>query len=102
MKFGEIPVDEAVGAVLAHSLKAGERSLRKGRILSAEDVAALKTAGRRSIVAARIEPSDVDENTAAAALAAPLAGHHVSAAQPFTGRVNLLAQRPELGSPPRP
>jgi molybdenum cofactor cytidylyltransferase len=92
MKFGEIPVDEAAGAVLAHSLKAGERSLRKGRVLSAEDVAALKSAGRRSIVAARLEPGDIDENAAASELARPLAGRHVSLAPPFTGRVNLFAQ----------
>ncbi len=92
MKFGEIPVDEAVGAVLAHSLKAGERSLRKGRMLSAEDVAALRSAGRRTVVAARLEPGDVDENTAAAEIARPLAGRHVSVAPPFTGRVNLFAE----------
>lgn len=92
MKFGEFPVDEAVGAVLAHSLKAGERSLRKGRILSAADIAALKAAGRLSVVAARLEPDDVDENTAAAELARPLAGGHVSVAPAFTGRVNLFAE----------
>ncbi|HXZ03103.1 MAG TPA: molybdopterin-binding/glycosyltransferase family 2 protein [Stellaceae bacterium] len=92
MKFGEVPVDEAVGAVLAHSLKAGDRSLRKGRVLSAEDVAALKSAGRRTVVAARLEPDDIDENAAAAELARPLAGRHVSLAPPFTGRVNLFAQ----------
>ncbi len=96
MKFGEVPVDEAVGAVLAHSLKAGERSLRKGRVLSAEDVAALKAAGRRSIIAAQLEPGDIDENAAAAELARPLAGHGVSVAAPFTGRVNLFAQAPGL------
>lgn len=92
MKFGELPVDEAVGAVLAHSLKAGERSLRKGRVLSAEDIAALKAAGRLTVVAARLEPGDIDENTAAAELAGPLAGGNVGVAAPFTGRVNLFAQ----------
>ena len=92
MKFGETPVDEAVGAVLAHSLKAGERSLRKGRVLSAEDVAALKSAGRRSVIAARLEPGDVEENIAATQVARPLAGAHVSIAPAFTGRVNLFAE----------
>jgi molybdenum cofactor cytidylyltransferase len=92
MKFGEVPVAEAVGATLAHSLKVGDRSLRKGRVLSAEDVAALAAAGRRSVVAARLEPGDIDENSAAAAVALPLAGAHVSIARPFTGRVNLFAE----------
>jgi molybdenum cofactor cytidylyltransferase len=94
MKFGEIPVAEAVGAVLAHSLKAGDRTLRKGRVLSAEDVAALRAAGRSTVIAARLEPGDVDENTAAGAIARPLAGAHVSVAAPFTGRVNLFAEVP--------
>jgi molybdenum cofactor cytidylyltransferase len=92
MKFGEIPVDEAVGAVLAHSLKAGERRLRKGRVLSVEDVAALRAAGRRIVVAAQLEPGDVDENSAAADIARPLVGRHVSVAPPFTGRVNLFSE----------
>jgi molybdenum cofactor cytidylyltransferase len=94
MKFGEIPVAEAVGAVLAHSLKAGDRSLRKGRVLSAEDVAALRAAGRSTVIAAQLEPGDVDENTAAGEIARPLAGPHVSVAQAFTGRVNLFAEVP--------
>jgi molybdenum cofactor cytidylyltransferase len=92
MKFGEVPVAEAVGATLAHSLKVGDRVLRKGRVLTADDVAALAAAGRPSVIAARLEPGDVDENSAAAAVAFPLAGPHVSIARPFTGRVNLFAE----------
>jgi molybdenum cofactor cytidylyltransferase len=92
MKFGELAVDEAVGAVLAHSLRAGDRSLRKGRVLSPEDVAALRIAGRKTVIAARLEPGDIDENTAAAAIAGPLAGNHLSVAAPFTGRVNLFSE----------
>jgi molybdenum cofactor cytidylyltransferase len=92
MKFGEVPVAEAVGATLAHSLKVGDRVLRKGRVLTADDVAALAAAGRASVIAARLEPGDVDENSAAAAVALPVAGQHVSIARPFTGRVNLFAE----------
>jgi molybdenum cofactor cytidylyltransferase len=92
MKFGELPVAEAAGAVLAHSLRLGERNLRKGRVLTAEDVAALKAAGRHTVVAARLEAGDVDENSAAAEVAAPLAGPHVRAAAPFTGRVNFFSE----------
>jgi molybdenum cofactor cytidylyltransferase len=92
MKFGEVPVAEAVGAVLAHSLKVGDRSLRKGRVLSAEDVAALAASGRRSVIAARLEPGDVGEDAAAAAVARPLAGANVKPGPPFTGRVNFFAE----------
>lgn len=96
MKFGEIPVDEAVGAVLAHSLKLADRSLRKGRVLGAEDVAALRAAGRRTVIAAQLEPGDVTENEAAAEIAKPLAGAGISVAAPFTGRVNFFAELPGL------
>ena len=92
MKFGEVPVDAAVGAVLAHSVRLGGRSFKKGRVLSAEDVAALESAGCSSVVAARLEAGDVDENSAAAALAPPLAGRHIRVAAPFTGRVNFFSQ----------
>jgi molybdenum cofactor cytidylyltransferase len=92
VKFGEIPVDEAAGAVLAHSLRFGSLSLRKGRVLTAENVAALKTAGCASVVAARLEPGDVEENAAAAELAPALAGRFVKVGPAFTGRVNFLAE----------
>ena len=92
MKFGETPVDQAVGAVLAHSLKLPGRALRKGRVLSAEDVAALAAAGHRAVIAARLEPGDVGEDAAAAEIARPLAGALVSIAKPFTGRVNFFSE----------
>ena len=46
MKFGEVPIDEAAGAVLAHSVRAAEGKFSKGRLLSVEDVEALKALGK--------------------------------------------------------
>lgn len=91
MKFGETPLAEAVGATLAHSLKAADRTFKKGRVLTAADVAALEAAGHRSVIAARLERGEVDENTAADAVAKSVAGAHVSVARAFTGRANLHA-----------
>ena len=45
MRFGPTPLDEAEGAILAHSLNAGSLRFKKGRVLSATDVAALREAG---------------------------------------------------------
>lgn len=87
MKFGLIPVAEAVGAVLAH----GAGALRKGRLLTPEDVAALAAAGIHEVMAARLAPGDVDENRAAARIAARLAGEGVAASPAATGRANLVA-----------
>src|SRR5260221_11869889 len=52
MKFGEIPVADAAGAILAHSVKLAGRAMRKGRVLSAEDVAALAEAGLTTVIVA--------------------------------------------------
>ena len=45
MRFGPVPVEAAEGAILAHSESLGQSRLRKGRVLAAEDVAALAAAG---------------------------------------------------------
>ena len=96
MIFAELPVASAEGALLAHSVKLPKASFKKGRRLSAEDVAALVAAGRRTVMAARLEPDDVGEDEAAARIAAAAAGPDLVVSAPFTGRCNLLAARPGL------
>ncbi len=92
MKFGEVPVAEAEGAILAHSLKLGAAALKKGRVLSAADLGLIAEAGLSSITVARLEPGDVGEDAAAERVAAAAIGPGISAAAPFTGRVNLHAE----------
>jgi molybdenum cofactor cytidylyltransferase len=96
MKFGATPLGEALGAILAHGIKAGTRVFKKGRVLGEADIAALKAAGLASVVTARLEPGDVGENEAADRLAQGLAGGNVRAAKGFTGRANLFAEKPGL------
>lgn len=100
MKFGPLAVDRAAGSVLAHSVWIGPVRLRKGQVLTAQQCAALGAAGLREIVVARLEAGDQDENTAAAALAAALVPDPPRAGlrrtEPFTGRVNLIAEAPGL------
>ena len=74
MRFGPTPLDEAERAILAHGFRLPERVLKKGRRLTAGDVAALRAAGYDSVVAARLDPDDVPENDAARELAEALAG----------------------------
>jgi molybdenum cofactor cytidylyltransferase len=92
MKFGATPLSEAEGAILAHSVKIGARALKKGRALTAADIAALKAAGQASVIAARLEPGDVGENDAADRIAAALRCPGVTAARAFTGRANFYAE----------
>ena len=89
--FGDLPVENAVGAILAHTLRVGAARFRKGRTLSAEDILALHDAGFRSVVAARLEAGDVAEDEAAARIAKICAGEGVRVAAAFTGRANLYA-----------
>ncbi len=91
MRFGEIPLAEAEGAILAHSVHDIGLVFKKGRRLGAEDVERLKAAGRRTVVAAVLEAGDVHEDEAAGRMAAAVTGANLTASAPFTGRVNLFA-----------
>jgi molybdenum cofactor cytidylyltransferase len=92
MRFGEVPLAEAEGAILAHSLRLGTAALKKARVLSRADLDLIAAAGLSHIVVARLEPGDVGEDEAAQTIAAAAAGDAVEAAAPFTGRANLFAR----------
>lgn len=92
MIFGDTPLEQAEGAVLAHSLRLEKRSLKKGRVLDRDDVAVLRDAGYASVIAARLEEGDVGEDAAADRLAAALAGEGTTVSAAFTGRANLYAE----------
>ncbi|MBF9034533.1 molybdopterin biosynthesis protein [Rhodobacterales bacterium HKCCE2091] len=98
MIFGPVPLAKAEGAVLAHSLETAGGRLRKGRVLSADDVTALSDAGHDQVIVARLEPGDVGEDAAAARLAAALVpdpeAQGLTRDAAFTGRANLRAGGP--------
>jgi len=91
MRFGETPVSEAAGAILAHSLKRDGIVFKKGRILSQDDVQQLLKAGIAQVVAAQLDADDVHEDAAADRLAEILTGSGLHATRAFTGRSNLVA-----------
>ncbi|MCB1486883.1 MAG: molybdopterin-binding/glycosyltransferase family 2 protein [Bauldia sp.] len=92
MKFGPVPVAEAEGAILAHSVRHRGGMMRKGTILSAERLTELGDAGVDEVIVARLGPDDVHEDTAAEALAGAIAGSGLRVDPPFTGRSNLYAE----------
>ncbi len=92
MRFGEVPIDAAEGVVLAHTLREGGTTLKKGTRLTPDMVAALKDAGVASVISARLEPGDLDEDMAAGRLAGALAGPAVRVDAAATGRANLFAE----------
>jgi molybdenum cofactor cytidylyltransferase len=91
MIFADLPVLEAAGALLVHSVKVGKLAFRKGRTLSPDDVRALADAGRATVTVARLEEDDIGEDAAATRIAQALAGPNVTIATAFTGRCNILA-----------
>ena len=93
MKFGATAVDDALGAIAVHSVRASNRLVRKGTVISAEDIAALRADGIFEIVTARLEPGDIGEDEAAAALACAVADGEVEVERAFTGRANLRAKK---------
>ena len=92
MKFGRIPLDEANGAILAHSLHTRAGTIKKGRALGAHEIAKLREAKFTSVIAARLDADDVGEDDAAARVARAMAGNSVRVAEPFTGRCNVFAE----------
>ncbi|MEM9059167.1 MAG: molybdopterin-binding/glycosyltransferase family 2 protein [Pseudomonadota bacterium] len=96
MKFGPVPVDDAEGSILAHSMGLSDRRLKKGRTLTAADVADLSVSGFDTVVVATPESGDVLEDTAAGQLASALAPNpealNLRVGAPFTGRANLYAE----------
>ena len=91
MKFGPVPVARAVGAILVHSQTLGGKRYRKGRVLTADDAAALAAAGVGEVTVARLQAGDVGENDAAQRLGERAAGENIRLGIANTGRVNLFA-----------
>ncbi len=93
MIFGEMPLDQAEGALLAHSIKLGSVTFKKGRVLSAQDIEALRAHDWHQVTAARLEPGDVPEDQAATAIATVLRGTGLDLSAAFTGRCNLIVKQ---------
>ena len=91
MKFGEVGLNDAAGAILAHSVRLKDRVLRKGRILDTSDIEALAAAGHTAITVARLDAGDLDENRAALRLATVFEKQGLTASGGRTGRANLRA-----------
>lgn len=98
MKFGSVPTDQAAGAVLAHSMAGSHGRIAKGTLLEPAHLAQLRAVGHDSLVVARLERGDVEENAAATRLAHAIVAdpdaQGLRIAQAGAGRVNLYAKGP--------
>lgn len=96
MKFGRFPVEDCQGAILAHSVRLDSGYLSKGRLLTGDDIDALSQARVGEIMAAFLEPGDVDENTAAERIAALMIGTGLRTSEAKRGRVNIYSKKAGL------
>jgi molybdenum cofactor cytidylyltransferase len=91
MMFGDLPLARAEGAILAHAVRHDAGLFKKGRTLTADDIALLEASGVTSVFAALLGPDDVPEDEAAACVAQKVGAVGTRAQAPFTGRANLHA-----------
>ena len=98
MKFGAVPLDQALGAILAHSVPLPGSRLRKGTVLSGVDIVTLQAAGVTGVTVATLDARDVAEDIAATRLARALVpgDQGLTLTDAFTGRVNLKAVGPGI------
>ncbi len=92
MRYGTFRTEEAEGTVLAHSIRLSTGRISKGERLTGEHIRALLGEGISSVTAVRIDPGDMLEDDAAAAIAAAMADEHLRLSEAATGRVNIYAK----------
>ena len=91
MRFGPVSLNEALDAISAHSLRLGERVIKKGARLTSDDLAAIQADGRTEVIVALNDAGDISEDEAAERLSVALSGGHIRRDVANTGRSNLFA-----------
>lgn len=94
MHFSSFPTSRKLkGALLAHSIKVGDTHFKKGRLLSPSDINKLLSSNIKTVMVALLDDNDINEDQAAKTISALIKGKNLEATPPFTGRVNLLANK---------
>lgn len=77
MKYGEYPVYDALGVELTHPVKCRDATLKKGHVLTSQDIGRLKYAGIKTVVGARFSSNDVPPETTADILLKTMVGDYL-------------------------
>jgi molybdenum cofactor synthesis domain-containing protein len=98
-----IPVNQAVGTVLAHDIteiRPGEfkgLAFRKGHVVREEDICHLQRLGKEQLFVLRIAEDEMHEDDAAYSLARSLLGEGVAIqGAPKEGKISIIAERDGL------
>ncbi|MTI17815.1 4-diphosphocytidyl-2C-methyl-D-erythritol kinase [Rhodobacteraceae bacterium RKSG542] len=96
MIYAGFALEDAEGCYLAHTLKAGDLTLKKGHHLTADDIANLAAQSVTKVTALKLEKGDVHEDQAATRVAKAARGDETHTLPAFTGRMNLYADQAGL------
>lgn len=93
--FGDVPIDDVVGAILAHKLydNNGKMIFNKGHIIVADDIDVLRQQGLTSITVKQLGVSDLQEDVAAKRIAQAVTGENINMRTPGVGRANITAAK---------
>jgi len=98
-----IPVDQAVGTILAHDIteiRPGEfkgRAFKKGHVIREEDVCRLQRLGKEQLFVLQVAEDEMHENDAAYAIAQALVGEGAAIkGEPTEGKISIIAERDGL------
>ncbi len=98
-----VPIEDAVGMVLAHDITEVRkdefkgRAFKKGHVIRLEDITHLRRLGKEHLFVLSLGADEMHENDAAVALAAALMGQGVRVeGEPKEGKINIIADRDGL------
>jgi molybdenum cofactor cytidylyltransferase len=96
LRYVSVPIRSALGGILVHSVVVGQRTVRKGTVLTEERIAAFDAAGMETVTVVFLDDGDIGEDLAALRVAEALTGDGVEREAANTGRVNFVAGRTGL------
>jgi len=91
-----IPVEKAVGMVLAHDMteiipgKSKGAAFKKGHVINIQDIPRLLNMGKEHIFIMEYKDDEIHENEAAGRMARAAAGQGINFSEPSEGKVNLM------------
>lgn len=94
----QVPVEEAIGMMLAHDMteiipgKSKCAAFKKGHIIREEDVPRLLKMGKEHIGIIEYKDSDIHENEAAIRMAKAASGKGITFSEPAEGKVSLISE----------
>ena len=83
---------ESEGYLLFHSVFVKKGRLRKGKIISADDIEAIVEAGIKEIYVGEIESNEIDENNASRVIAQAISSNNFSLSPTFSGKTNITSK----------